>query len=239
MLVLKTALELLKFLTEMITQHGEKIILLLISKTGAEGLDLKNVRHLHLTESYWNYARLSQIIARGVRYKSHESLPMKERNLQPYIYLSDYPKDFDLKKKKELTTDIQLYTDSLKNKKLIMEFYIALAEASIDCSIHSSSFSKGVAQKIKCKMCSPNNKLLYNPILSKQLILPDPCEELKTTSINAKEININGKKFLYSQTSDGEFHIYKHDANINGYTLMDSSEPIFSDIMKKLLKIDD
>lgn len=219
--------------------HGEKITLLLISKTGAEGLDLKNIRHLHLTEPYWNYARLSQIIARAVRYKSHEALPTKERNVQPYIYLSDYPKDFDPKKKKELTTDVQLYTDSVKNKKLIMEFYIALAEASIDCGVHSSSFSKDVAKKIKCKMCSPNNKLLYNPILSKQLLLPDPCDELKTTEIKAKQIDVDGKKYIYSQTSDGDYHIYKYDKNVSGYTLMDSSEPVFSDIMKKLLKMTD
>jgi hypothetical protein len=221
-------------------RHGEKIALLLISKTGAEGLDLKNVRHVHLTEPYWNYARLSQIIARAVRFKSHIELPPKERIVQPYIYLSDYPKDFDPKKKKELTTDVQLYTDAIKNKKLINEFYIALADASIDCSIHSSSFSKDVKEKIHCKLCSPNNQKLYNPILSKQILLPDPCQELKTSEIKAKSISIPGRddKYVYSQTSDGNFHIYKFDINVNGWTLMDSSEPVHSDIMKKLLKMD-
>ena len=221
--------------------HGEKIALLLISKTGAEGLDLKNVRHVHLTEPYWNYARLSQIIARAARFKSHVELPHKERTVQPYIYLSDYPKDFDPKKKKELTTDVQLYTDALQNKKLINEFYIALADASIDCSIHASSFSKEVSEKIHCKLCSPNNQKLYNPILSKQIILPDPCQELKTSEIKAKSISLPGRddKYVYSQTSDGNFHIYKFDNNINGWTLMDSSDTVYSDIMKKLLKMDD
>lgn len=221
--------------------HGKKIALLLISKTGAEGLDLKNVRHVHLTEPYWNYARLSQIIARAARFKSHVELPPEERTVQPYIYLSDYPKDFDQKKKKELTTDVQLYTDALQNKKLINEFYIALADASIDCSIHSSSFSKNVKEKIHCKLCSPNNQKLYNPILSKQIILPDPCQELKTSEIKAKSISLPGRddKYVYSQTSDGNFHIYKFDINVNGWILMDSSDPIHSDIMKKLLKMDD
>jgi hypothetical protein len=156
---------------------GENISLLLISKTGAEGLDLKNVRHVHITEPYWNMARIEQIIARAVRYKSHVEMAQKDRNVQPYVYLSDYPKTFDPKKKKEHTTDVQLYSDSVKNKKLIMNFLIAMTEASVDCSTHSKTFSKATAEKIKCKMCSPNNEPMNNPILSNQLLLPNPCQE--------------------------------------------------------------
>ena len=221
--------------------NGEKIVLLIISKTGAEGLDLKNIRHVHLTEPYWNYARLAQIIARAVRFKSHSELPVNKRTVQPYIYLSDYPTGFASSKKKELTTDVELYTESVKNKKLIMEFYIALAGASIDCSVHEPSFSKEVADKIKCKMCSPNNVKLYNHILGKQLLLPNPCEELKTSKIKAKAISIPGhaEKYVYSQTTDGEFHIYKYNKSIDGYTLMDPSDIVYSDIMKKLLNLDD
>ena len=220
-------------------KHGEKISLLLISKTGAEGLDLKNVRHVHLMEPYWNYARLSQIIARAARFRSHIELPLKERTVHPYIYLSDYPKEIDEKKKKDLTTDVQLYSDSVNNKKLINEFYIALAEASIDCSIHSTNFSKDISSKIKCKLCSPNNVKLYNPILSKQILLPDPCQELKESEIKAKSISVPGsdEKFVYSKSSDGNFHIYKYNKTIKGYTLLNSSEPAYSDIMIKLLKI--
>lgn len=219
---------------------GENISLLLISKTGAEGLDLKNVRHVHITEPYWNMARIEQIIARAVRYKSHVEMAQKDRNVQPYVYLSDYPKTFDPKKKKEHTTDVQLYSDSVKNKKLIMNFLITMAEASVDCSTHSKTFSKATAEKIKCKMCSPNNVQMYNPILSKQLLLPNPCQELKKNEINAKSISIPGKdgKYFYSKTQDGEFHIYSYNTIIDGYTLMDSSNPVFSDIMKKLLKMD-
>jgi superfamily II DNA or RNA helicase len=219
---------------------GENISLLLISKTGAEGLDLKNVRHVHITEPYWNMARIEQIIARAVRYKSHVEMDKKDRNVQPYVYLSDYPKTFDTKKKKEHTTDVQLYSDSVKNKKLIMNFLITMAEASVDCSTHSKTFSKATAEKIKCKMCSPNNVQMYNPILSKQLLLPNPCQELKKNEIKATSISIPGRddKYFYSKTQDGEFHIYSYNTTIDGYTLMDSSNPVFSDIMKKLLKMD-
>lgn len=50
-------------------------------------------------EPYWNYSLIEQIIARAVRYKSHNLLSKEEQNVQTYIYLSDYNKEF-LKKKK-------------------------------------------------------------------------------------------------------------------------------------------
>ena len=229
--------EIIKIFNSKENKYGDLISLLLISKTGAEGLNLKNIRHVHITEPYWNIALINQIIARAVRYKSHEMLPSKEQTVQPYIYLSDYPKDVDLNKFKELTTDVQLYTDSIKNKKLINDFLIALAESSIDCSIHSKDFEKNVS--IKCKMCSPNDKELYNSVLKKQIMLPNPCEEIKKEKIKAFEISILGdpNKYMYSKISDGKYQIYIYNENIQGFTIMNQSNPTYSIIMKKILKL--
>jgi hypothetical protein len=215
---------------------GKNISLLIISKTGAEGLDLKNVRHIHICEPYWNIARIDQIIARGVRYKSHIELPKSEQNVQPYIYLSDYPIDYNFKKKKEETTDIELYQNSRQNKFLIDQFLVNLAEASVDCSIHESEFSPFVKKQIKCKMCSPNNKLLYHPILSKDLLLPNPCQELKSEEIKVKEILVNGNKYYYSYTND-TYHIFKFDTEIQGYTQLQEHDPVYADIIRILLKL--
>ena len=224
-------------------KHGAIISLLLISKTGAEGLDLKNIRHIHICEPYWNMARIEQIIARGVRYKSHIALSKSEQTVQPYIYLSDYPKDYVKQKNKkskkltEDTTDIDIYTVALKNKDLINQFLISLAEASIDCSIHEKNFSDATRKQIKCKLCSPNDKKLYHPILSKDLLLPNPCEEIKSESIKAKEIDINGEKYYYTKgESASQFHIFKYDKSVNGYIPMGDHESHYADIMRKILE---
>ena len=68
--------------------HGGIIDLLLISSTGAEGLDLKNVRHIHITEPYWNWGRIAQIKARGIRNDSHKDLPANEKNVATFVYLA-------------------------------------------------------------------------------------------------------------------------------------------------------
>jgi hypothetical protein len=226
--------------------EGNQISLLLISKTGAEGLDLKNVRHIHICEPYWNMARIDQIIARGVRYLSHINLPVKKQNVQPYVYLSDYPEGYLLKKtirrgqsnkKTEDTTDVELYTNSKKSKILIMQFYIALIEASVDCTSHENKFPKSVKDIISCKMCSPNNKLLYNNVIRKDLQLQNPCEKLKQDTVKAKEIDIDGVKYYYTEPEKKTYHIFKYDDSINGYIPLQSHETPYSDIMKYLLKV--
>ena len=63
----------------------------MISRALAEGVDFKNVRHIHITEPFWNYARVAQVKARGIRMGSHLMLPKAKQNVQTYIYLSDYP----------------------------------------------------------------------------------------------------------------------------------------------------
>jgi len=65
---------------------------LLVSSSGGEGLDLKGTRNVHLLEKHWNNAKLDQVIGRAVRYKSHSKLPMEERNVSVYEYLSKFPK---------------------------------------------------------------------------------------------------------------------------------------------------
>ena len=54
-----------------------EINVLFITKSGAEGLDLKNTNFIIIMESSWNENEIIQIIGRGVRYKSHETTNKK------------------------------------------------------------------------------------------------------------------------------------------------------------------
>jgi superfamily II DNA or RNA helicase len=68
-----------------------KINVIIISKAGAEGLDLKNTSALYLLDQPWNEATREQIIGRGVRFKSHESLPPKKRVVDVFnVFLLTY-----------------------------------------------------------------------------------------------------------------------------------------------------
>lgn len=90
-------------------QHFQKIrdtlkarlCILMASSSGAEGINLKNVRHLHIMEPYWNPARHEQVIGRGIRLCSHatrqiitdgvvstEVVPVEERTIRISFYMS-------------------------------------------------------------------------------------------------------------------------------------------------------
>lgn len=69
-------------------KDGKYIKIIIGSPVISEGITLKNVRQVHILEPTWNMSRINQIIGRAVRNKSHEALPLTERNVQIYKYCS-------------------------------------------------------------------------------------------------------------------------------------------------------
>lgn len=71
--------------------HGEYHPVLIFTDAGAEGITLKAVRHLHLFESSTKEMKVRQVIGRVVRYKSHDQLPIEERQVTIWKYWTVYP----------------------------------------------------------------------------------------------------------------------------------------------------
>jgi superfamily II DNA or RNA helicase len=85
-----------------------KIKVLIISKAGELGLDLQNTQNIIFANLPWNFATFEQIIGRGVRFKSHASLPKSKRKVYIWVFLQTKsneniksPKKETEKKKKE------------------------------------------------------------------------------------------------------------------------------------------
>jgi SNF2 family DNA or RNA helicase len=70
---------------------GKKKVLL-ISSSGAEGLDLRGTKLIQLLEPHFHGNRGKQVIGRGARYESHAHLPKEERVVEAEHYLSTQPK---------------------------------------------------------------------------------------------------------------------------------------------------
>jgi superfamily II DNA or RNA helicase len=174
--------------------NSGKIKILLITKSGTEGLDLKNVRHLHIMEPYWNFSLIQQVIARGVRYKSHASLDPSLRNVQVYIYLSDY-NDADLSaikarertEKIEKTTDIQLFTNALKNQEMIYKFLKLIASTSIECKF----FNKG--NNYECYTCQKTGQKMFIEDIYTDMKMSNNCKQSK--QVEAHELIIDDIKY--------------------------------------------
>jgi SNF2 family DNA or RNA helicase len=215
------------------------IQLLLISGAVAEGIDLKGVRHVHILEPFWNYARINQVKARAIRYMSHEHLPEKERTVQTYIYLSTYPKKYSSKKIIEPTTDVDLYEKSIHNMKVIDTFMLALAESSIDCALHYPKLSDKMKKSISCKLCAPTNKYLFHPQIRVDMGLPNPCSKYIERKVKTEIVEIvddQGKKVSFNYTRD-PLVVYVFNKKLNGFSPMERSHPLYGKVVETITNI--
>jgi superfamily II DNA or RNA helicase len=209
---------------------GKLITVLLISKSGSEGLNLKNVRAIHIMEPFWNYARIEQVIARGSRYLSHEALSTSLRNIQPYLYITEYPEDH---LSEEPTTDRKLLQVSLAGKILREKFELTLIESSIDCSFHKETLPKDIGNTLDCHLCAPDNKPLYNLDINRD-ILTNNCTPFGVTEKSVKTVTLDGVDYQY--TDDSGITIYEFDNSIGNYIEMRKDNPLYADITKKIFK---
>lgn len=69
---------------------GEIIKVIMITASGAEGISLKNVRWVHLTDPYWHPVRLEQVIGRARRICSHKDLPPDLQTVKVFLYLMTF-----------------------------------------------------------------------------------------------------------------------------------------------------
>lgn len=211
--------------------NGEIISLILISSAGAEGLDLRAIRHIHIMEPYWNWARIEQVIGRGYRYRSHIQLPKKERTLQVHMYLSCYPKSAKSRlTSTEETTEVLLYNNSKDMYDIIGTFYKAMAEAAVDCAVHNKSTI------LNCRLCTPTNEILFLNDIEKDMKMRSPCRPMVKEKIKAKEIIIGNRKFAWYLNND-EIVILDENPNLGGYIELKRNHPLYADLHDKISEI--
>lgn len=111
---------------------GKMIKLILISPAGSEGINLRNVRQVHVMEPYWNEVRIQQLIGRALRMCSHADLPMDERKVDIFRYHAVRPGGSKITKP---STDQDIYSLAMQKELLIDSFLQTVREAAIDCEL--------------------------------------------------------------------------------------------------------
>ncbi len=139
---------------------GEIIKVLMITASGAEGIDLKNIRFVHIMEPYWHHVRVNQVIGRARRICSHMDLPKELQDVTVYMYLSVFGDDVlktDQYPELKLidhseSTDMRLFKIMEEKEKLSERFLEVLKVSSIDCAVNYRkkcfTFPKGTPNKL-------------------------------------------------------------------------------------------
>ena len=221
--------------------YGQIIKVLMITSSGAEGISLKNVRYVHITEPYWHPVRIHQVIGRARRICSHSDLPKELQTVNVFLYLmvfsesqlsSDLSIELRLKdiskkdKKKVITSDEYLYEISSIKEEINASLLQGVKESAIDCSIHTRSTSK--EKDVKCFVIGnpSENKYIYTPNIETQ----DKDEGMKLNKkkevLKLNELVINGNKYAYNKVTK---ELFDYDSYLKDELL----------VLGKLVKQDD
>ena len=155
---------------------GEIIKVFMITASGSEGINLRNTRHVHIMEPYWNPVRAEQVIGRARRICSHQGLPLELQTVEVFLYLMKFSESQLTRASRSLklndvsrmdarvvfTTEQTLYEISMHKKSISDLIVRSIKETSIDCAIHVKGNSK---ENIQCiNFGNPNDKeVTYYP----------------------------------------------------------------------------
>ena len=188
--------------------YGEIIKLFLITSSGAEGINLKNTRFVHIVEPYWHNVRIDQVIGRARRICSHEDLPEELRTVQVFLYLSVFTEKqktdknsieimiHDVSKidKTSITTDQSLYEIAQIKDNINQKILKSIKETSIDCNVYNSKKSKGKDDEELVCYGSNFGKLESNDFISYPTLEKDMSEK--------EELNIVEQKIKLKDTKE-------------------------------------
>lgn len=122
-------------------RYGKIMKIIMISPAGAEGLNLKSIRQIHILEPFWNEVKIEQVIGRGIRICSHKFLPIDERKVDVFRYKM-------VRTSGKETADETLEKIARKKNNLMLSFTEAVKEASVDCELFKEHNMMG--SKYKC-----------------------------------------------------------------------------------------
>lgn len=209
--------------------HGDIIRALMTTRTGAEGLDLKHVRSVHISEPYWQPVLIEQVIGRAVRTRSHVRLPPNERNVSVYIYMASIPKHMvptissievrqDVakypdgldKKGKVVTSDETLFITSERKKVITGQLLHLIKESAFDCNLNYSQNAKQ-SPGIVCLDYDTRDRdqYLFTPGIDDTMDIIDIQQERPVTEEYSKFM-LKGQVYYHNTypTSDGRYYIY-------------------------------
>ena len=196
--------------------YGKIAKVMMITQSGAEGISLKNVRRVLITEYFWNSVRIDQVIGRAVRTCSHKSLPVEDQTVQVFTYLMNFTRkqlteNLTLRSKdKEVSTDKHIYNIAKSKEGLVNSFLKMLKAASLDCVIQAD-VNNPLSNGYKCYSWPINvddNELAYtnNINLDKKILQFKNKQHIRKD--RGQVVLKNGKKYVLLKDKLYDYYSY-------------------------------
>ena len=145
----------IKALTHINNKDGNNIKIVLISKAGSEGIDLKYIRQVHILDPWYNISQIEQIIGRAVRNLSHKNLDFEKRNVQIFMHGTI------LENEEEESADLYVFRLAESKAVQIGKVSRILKETAIDCILNNSQ-SNFTYDKMNLYLDDPIRQIMSN-----------------------------------------------------------------------------
>jgi hypothetical protein len=160
---------------------GQRLLILLTTSSGSEGINLKYVRQVHIMEPYWNKVRIEQVIGRARRIESHAGLPVEQMNVRVFEYVSRFSEsqmkgefaDINSQLQQQIlrgiasddyiTSDQLLLQISDRKFGIISKFLNAIKTISIDCAYNREENVLSDPTLEQCVPYKPGSEYAFNP----------------------------------------------------------------------------
>ena len=190
--------------------RGNLASLLMITQSGAEGLNLRNVRNVYILEPFWNQVRIDQVIGRAIRKGSHLELPEDERNVQVTVFLATFTKQQAKANKtiqfkdNALTTDENILDLAEKKDRIIQQFLKLIQSNAMDC-VFNADKNKPLTQGYTCYAYPINedeSKYSYLPNLQESKKLSTFGRVERERKIKGRVVMKDGIKYVKLEDKD-------------------------------------
>jgi hypothetical protein len=211
--------------------YGDVIKIFMITSSGAEGINLKNTRYVHIVEPYWHMVRPDQVVGRARRICSHQDLPEELRTVQVFLYVTTFSeeqktddKNIEIRirdvsridKATPVTTDETLYEIASIKQRINNQILQAVKETAIDCGI----YARTAKSDDKPMVCYGYGKIESNVFSSYPSFDMDKMQkeglDVAKLQWDTQKVNIHGKEYVLKKDTM-ELYDYKsyNDALIN------------------------
>ena len=202
---------------------GEIIKIIMITSSGAEGINLKDTRFVHIVEPYWHMVRIDQVIGRARRICSHSKLPEDLRTVKVYLYMSTLDqeklkasgnktlmeKDVSKVNGKPVTTDESLFENAGIKNKINQQLLTYVKQSAFDCSTYAGIGNN----KLKCHTYGSirSNAFSSNPSIDDDLHMK-PELDTKEVKTKIKLVTIEKVKYAYSEAKNEIYTMANYEA---------------------------
>lgn len=162
-------------------KNGKNIKVILASSSGGEGIDLKNIRQVHILEPHFNFSLMEQVIGRAVRTDSHKSLTDENRNCSIFYHATQHENGIE-------GIEDEIYQNAKMKRKGVQKIRKLLQEYSVTCDFFKET-NEFKLSHLKGKQIrdSFGNMVSYNPSENDDLYKTN-CKLCKKSNIeNVKE----------------------------------------------------